>query len=154
MFCNLFSKSSRNKELAKFMLHTRAIDAKGSNVASSSRPIIIPYQSRITRLLEGIVFWPLREIGLVQSSETIQVREELMNNYLENVEPTDKLEFSLSTNAADIEGAYLSIFPERGGGSKGSPDDALFASDDALKSSDDSLLVCIRTEKGLALIMG
>ena len=104
-------KSNRNKELAKFMLNTRAIDISGSNVASSSRPIIVPYQSRITKLLEGIVFWPLREIGLMKSSETIRVREELMNNYMENVEPTDKFEFTLSTNKADIEGVYLSIFP-------------------------------------------
>ena len=107
----VLAKSSKNRELGKFMLDTRAIDSSGTSVASSSRPIIVPYQSKITKTLEGFVFWPFREMGLMKSSESIQVREELMNNYLENYKPTDKFEFTLSTNVADIEGVYLSIFP-------------------------------------------
>ena len=38
-------------------------------------------------------------------------REDLMNNYREPLEATKKLEFSLSTNQADIEAVFLTIFP-------------------------------------------
>ena len=107
----VLAKSSRNKDISKFMLNMRAMDKRNEQVAVSSRPFVVPYQSRISKTLEGVILWPLRMVGLSRRSETVMVREELMNNYKEGSEPTERFEFSLSTNAADIEAVYLSIFP-------------------------------------------
>merc|ERR1711871_1399613 len=87
------------------------MDKRNEQVAVSSRPFVVPYQSRISKTLEGVILWPLRMVGLSRRSETVMVREELMHGYKEGSEPTERFEFSLSTNAADIEAVYLSIFP-------------------------------------------
>lgn len=105
------SRSNRNKVLSKFMVTAKASDIMGAEIAVSTRPIIIPYRSTVSRVLEDALFWPFRLVGVFRHGEANYVREDLMNNYKERVEPTDRFEFNLSTNAADVEGVTLSILP-------------------------------------------
>ena len=75
------AKSPRNRELSKFMINMKTIDRNGTEVAKSSRPIIIPYQSRLSKAIEGLLTWPFRFLGLYSISESFSVREDMMNNY-------------------------------------------------------------------------
>jgi hypothetical protein len=105
------SRSRRNRNLSKFMLGLKTFDTNNTQVAVSSRPVIIAYQSTVSKVLEGLVFFPFRLFGIFKNSETSVVRLDMMSNYVEPLTPTETLEFWLSTNEADVEGVSLSVFP-------------------------------------------
>jgi len=105
------SKSQRNRNMSKFMLEMKTIGANNTELASSSRPVVIPYESTVSKVLGGLILFPFRILGIIKHSETAVVQINLMNNYVEPVEQTERLEFRVSTNEADIEEVTLSLFP-------------------------------------------
>jgi hypothetical protein len=105
------AKSQRNRGISKFMLEMKTVSVNNTALASSSRPVVIPYQSTVSKVLEGLIFFPFRLFGIFRSSDTVIVKVNMMNNYVEPVEQTERLEFRVSTNDADIEEITLSLFP-------------------------------------------
>jgi len=110
----VLSKSTRNLDLGKFMVHATLVDSTGDAIAKSSRPVVIPYQSLPSLVLESLVKFPLRIIGLAQLQEASSIRIDLMNDYREplaNAPATELIELVLSTPNVDIGEVYLTIMP-------------------------------------------
>lgn len=105
------AKSQRNRGISKFMLEMKTVSINNTELAFSSRPVVIPYQSTVSKVLECLIFFPFRLFGIFRSSETVNVKVNMMNNYVEPIEQTERLEFRVSTNDADIEEVTLSLFP-------------------------------------------
>ena len=56
-------KSSRNRDLVKFMISAKAISADGYSIAKSARPVVLPYQSNLSIMFDSIVNFPLHLLG-------------------------------------------------------------------------------------------
>jgi hypothetical protein len=102
------------------MTHLTVVDATGESIATSARPVAMPYQSLPTVLLDSIFKFPLRFFGLTDPHETVQVHVPLMNNYLEPTindgsggSSTEVLEFRLEAGGekADIGPVSVTIMP-------------------------------------------
>jgi hypothetical protein len=106
------SKSDRNRNLAKFMVHVTSFDATAEAVSVSSRPVVLPWEHPTVTLLSSLCRWPLHILG-VESNVVKTV--EVMNDYREPSPPTDFVELRLSNNDFDVEQAFLSIIPETAG---------------------------------------
>lgn len=110
----VLAKSPRNFEAGKFMLHTSLLDSHGSLIAKSSRPVIVPYESYITLILNVLTSFPLRYLGLISRTETATVHIPIMNDYKEpslNSPATQYVEFIMSSSEIDVENVYLNIMP-------------------------------------------
>ena len=55
--------STRNLQLLKFMIYIKALSIDGTVLAKSSRPVVLPYESAISRTLNTLTKWPLYLIG-------------------------------------------------------------------------------------------
>ena len=105
------SKSPTNLNLLKFMANLSTIDSTGSVIATSIRPVILPYQSFITLTSDAIIKWPFYVFGLSRESVVIPVL--FMANYQEpprHMSPTSSVVMILS-HGADVEAAAISIIP-------------------------------------------
>jgi len=110
----VLAKSPRNFEAGKFMLHTSLMDTNGELIAKSSRPVVLPYESYITLILNVLAWFPLRLLGFISGSETSKVQVHIMNDFKEpplNVPATEFVEMTLSTAMVDVENVYLHIMP-------------------------------------------
>ena len=107
------TKSSRNREIGKFMLHCSLIDGTGGVVASSSRPVAMPYKSTLYTFLEDLVNFPFMYVGAI-GGDSSSIHVPLINNFIEpryTKPPTEYVELLLSTNQADVSYATLTIMP-------------------------------------------
>lgn len=57
------ASSPKNLLMGKFMVYAKVVDSAGDSVATSSRPVVVPYQSHVTLVLDALVKYPLRAIG-------------------------------------------------------------------------------------------
>jgi hypothetical protein len=106
------SKSIQNLEMGKFMCHLTIKDVFGNDVGDSSRPIVIPYQSTITRVLYSLLEFPFRLLGLLSVSESIQVNVEFMNNFIPTSQlPIESLQVSLGSKQVSIVDSFISFYP-------------------------------------------
>lgn len=117
------ASSPKNLVLGKFMVHTKVIDSAGDTVATSSRPVAVPYQSHATLLLDAVVKYPLRAVGILPTSEVTDVVVPVMNEFREpfemvtastmsgNTLTTEYLELKLSSADVDIDYAFVTVMP-------------------------------------------
>lgn len=104
------SKSPRNQESRRCMVTVSMIDCQGDVLAQSSRPLIVPYHSHATSILDVLIFWPKYLI----SGETEHISLHMMNNFRETRDlniPTSHIEVVLSSHDLDIEHSTLTILP-------------------------------------------
>lgn len=117
------ANSPKNLLLGKFMVHAKVVDSEGDAVATSSRPVVVPYQSHITLLLDSLVKYPLRLLGLLKISEITNVVIPIMNEFREPLEvvtmstlsgipvTTEYLELQLSSADVDIDYVVVTVMP-------------------------------------------
>ena len=117
------ARSPKNLLLGKFMVFAKVINSEGNAVATSSRPVVVPYQSYITLLLDAVVKYPLRFLGLLKISEVNDVHIPIMNEFREPLESvtsgtlpgipitTEYLELQLSSADVDIDYAVVTLMP-------------------------------------------
>jgi hypothetical protein len=117
----LLPKSKRNFELSKFMLYLYSYSKSGELIAKSSRPVIIPYQSDISKYVEDLLELPFVLFGKTFSqfgafffslSSGFHVRLVVMNSYVEPRVATDRLDVVLSSSLPDIGDVFLTVIPE------------------------------------------
>ena len=118
--------SSKNIKIGKFMVYTSVIDSTGAAIALSSRPVVIPYQSRVSRVLDALVKYPFRAIGILES-EISKVVIPVMNEFQEPSETfrtsilqgssliSEHIELRLSSGDVDVNNAVLTIMPKLNG---------------------------------------
>ena len=121
------ASSSKNIKIGKFMVYTSVIDSTGAAIALSSRPVVIPYQSRVSRVLDAIVKYPLRAVGILKSSEISKVVIPVMNEFQEPSETfrtsilqgssliSEHIELRLSSGDVDVDNAVLTVMPKLNG---------------------------------------
>lgn len=110
----VLAKCPRNFDIGKFMVHTTVVDTSGDAIAKSSRPVAVPYQSTTSVLLDSLLMFPFRFVGLSTSAEMVTVDVNIMNEFTEptvTIPATEYLEMVLSTNDVDVIEVYLSIMP-------------------------------------------
>ena len=78
------STSPKNIQRGKFMVTTTVFDTSGDAVAKSSRPVVIPYQSALTLVVDAAVKYPMRAFGLLRSAEVMDVHVPVMNDFKES----------------------------------------------------------------------
>eukprot|EP00596_Hydrurales_sp_CCMP1899_P001102 CAMPEP_0119036702 /NCGR_PEP_ID=MMETSP1177-20130426/4606_1 /TAXON_ID=2985 /ORGANISM="Ochromonas sp, Strain CCMP1899" /LENGTH=297 /DNA_ID=CAMNT_0006996963 /DNA_START=623 /DNA_END=1516 /DNA_ORIENTATION=- len=115
------ANSPKNIQLGKFMVHTTLINTAGAVVAVSSRPVVIPYISYITLMIDAVVKYPLRALGLLRMADVSDVYLDVMNDFkepiiLENREnspiiTTEFLKLQLSTSEVDIDDVLITVMP-------------------------------------------
>ena len=117
------ARSPKNLLLGKFMVFAKVINSEGNTVATSTRPVVIPYQSYITLFLDAVVKYPLRSLGLLRISEVNDVHIPIMNEFREPLESvtsgtlpgipitTEYLELQLSSANVDIDYAMVTLMP-------------------------------------------
>lgn len=108
------ANSRRNIELGKFMLSIRLFDSTGRVIASSARPVVVPYQSPLSVTLQTLFWSPLVIIGLFRRHEKHSILVTFMDDFAEPGHmqpPTAVVELSLSTNQADVTSTYLTVMP-------------------------------------------
>lgn len=110
-------KSVRNYRIAVSTLYAQVFNIHGEQVATSVRSLVrkrffcpfipyrlmnilyvvkvIPYKSQLTLWMESIASFPFRFVGIAQSSETVQVRLNLMDDFIEVKPASDFLLISL-----------------------------------------------------------
>jgi hypothetical protein len=105
-------KSPRNMHHGKFMLYLTTFDTNLLAVAKSSRPVIVPYQSWISVLLDTLTHYPLYLFRMDNLHEISQVSVNMMNQYIETKHKiTQHLEFTLSTADVDISSLVVTVMP-------------------------------------------
>lgn len=121
------ASSSKNIKMGKFMVYTSVIDSTGATVALSSRPVVIPYQSRVSLILDALIKYPLRVIGILKTSEISKVIIPVMNDFQEPSETfrtsilqgssliSEHIELRLSSGDVDVDNAVLTIMPKLNG---------------------------------------
>ena len=75
------STSPKNMQRGKFMVTTTVFDTSGEAVARSSRPVVIPYQSALTLIVDAAVKYPMRALGMLRSAEVMDVHVPVMNDF-------------------------------------------------------------------------
>ena len=78
------STSPKNMQRGKFMVTTTVFDTSGDAVAKSSRPVVIPYQSALTLIIDAAVKYPMRALGMLRSAEVMDVHVPVMNDFKES----------------------------------------------------------------------
>ena len=63
------------------MVTTTVFDTSGEAVARSSRPVVIPYQSALTLIVDAAVKYPMRALGMLRSAEVMDVHVPVMNDF-------------------------------------------------------------------------
>eukprot|EP01041_Mallomonas_annulata_P004714 gene4714-9357_t len=108
----LLSKSPRNAALGKVMVSLLVKDKRGGDLARSTRPVVLPYQSTAVVLLDVFLHWPLYTFGIRR--EAVSCRVDLMSNFVEGRGDgaSASLELTLSTAAVDVEEATGIPLPE------------------------------------------
>ena len=103
------SKSEKNYKTGKFMTTFSVVDAAGDLIARSKRPIVMPYQSSLSLIMENIV----KIVSWSSKRETTAVSISLMDNFYERGSgpAVETLEFELSTNEFDVEEMWVSVVP-------------------------------------------
>ena len=112
------AKSPRNLDLGKFMVFLTTVDSTGDAIAKSARPVVMPYQSLATLVMDSCTKFPLRLVGLYQVDEASSIRVSVMNDYREPMTTgafTELVELALSTSHVDLGEVFLSIMPVLGG---------------------------------------
>ena len=121
------SSSSKNIKMGKFMVYTSVVDSSGAVVALSSRPVVIPYQSRVSLILDALIKYPLRAIGILKTSEISEVVIPVMNEFQEPSETfrtsilqgssliSEHIELRLSSSDVDVDNAVLTVMPKLNG---------------------------------------
>jgi hypothetical protein len=105
-------KSPRNMHHGKFMLYLTTFDTDLTPVAKSSRPIVIPYQSSATVVLDSFAHYPLYLLGLDTLHESVAVSMNMMNEYAETKQKiTQHLEFTLAAADVDISSLTVTVMP-------------------------------------------
>lgn len=106
-------KSHRNYELGRVSVTTHMLDSSSEVVAKSVRPVIIPYQSSVTVVMESIVRFPLYMLGLTESNELLHLRLTLLNDFVEpyRASPTKYVEFTLSSSSFDVQDLRVTVVP-------------------------------------------
>lgn len=114
--------SSKNMNMGKFMVYAKVIDSAGDLVATSSRPVVVPYQSCVSLFLDSVVKYPLRITGLLPIAEASDVFVTVMNEFREPSEPSrsklpgvvltsEFLELKLSSAEIDMNDAKITVMP-------------------------------------------
>ena len=100
------------------MITLKLVDNSGEMIASSARPVAIPFQSPISLFLDAVTKFPLRLFGFVETAETVSVAVNFMTNYMDTSAispPTTQLEFFASSADVDIVETRLTIMPSLSG---------------------------------------
>ena len=109
----LLPTSSQNMNTAKFMCHLFIQDISEKHLAKSSRPVIIPYQSLVTRSLFSILEFPFRMLGVLKPIEAKHVTLVMMNNfYTTAVLPVHSIIVNLNSRDVTIQEVYISFIPK------------------------------------------
>ena len=109
----LLPTSSQNMNTAKFMCHLYIQELSEKNLAKSSRPVIIPYQSLVTRCLFSVLEFPFRVIGFLQLIEAKRVKMVMMNNfYTTAVLPVQSIIVTLNSKDITIEEVEIAFIPK------------------------------------------
>lgn len=96
-------KSASNSDLGKFMAAVHIQDAHGNFIASSLRPVPIPYQSRVTSSLFSLIEFPLRLVGARPFAEYSEVSVPMINNFLlQKLPAVETMTFALGSNAVQL----------------------------------------------------
>lgn len=110
----LVAKSRRNVELGKFMISLRLFDSTSRVIATSSRPVVVPYQSPLSGALQTLFWFPLVLTGLLHVHEAHSVSVTFMDDFVEpgHMQPSTALvELTLSTAEADVVSTHLTVMP-------------------------------------------
>lgn len=105
------SKSEHNQERRRCMVTVSMIDCAGDVLAQSTRPLIVPYHSKVMSTMDVILFWPKYIIGY---GEIESLTLSMMNNFRETNQlniPTEYIEITLSSHDLDIESSSITILP-------------------------------------------
>lgn len=106
------SKSNRNFDIGKFMAHLSLFDNLGDLVAKSSRPVVMPYQSVVSLVMDSLVKFPFRLVGLCGVNEVTTVHIPMMTEYREpHTTFTDSIELTLSSDKPDIGAVEVTVMP-------------------------------------------
>eukprot|EP01038_Epipyxis_sp_PR26KG_P004889 gene4889-6847_t len=107
------AKSHRNYDIGKFSVNMTLMNSQNEGVAESIRPVSIPYQSTVSRVLETLAYFPLKFIGMAGVDEMVEINLEMINNFQEPVNPfTSSICITVSNDAADISSTKLYIYPK------------------------------------------
>jgi Putative adipose-regulatory protein (Seipin) len=80
------ANSPKNLQHGKFMVLTTIFDSLGNAVAKSSRPVVVPYQSQVTLVIDALVKYPMRALGVIRSAEITDVSLPVMNDFVEPIQ--------------------------------------------------------------------
>ena len=75
--------SPKNMQHGKFMVTTTIFDTSGDAVAKSSRPVVVPYQSQLTLVVDAAFKYPMRALGFLRNAEVMDVHVPVMNDFKE-----------------------------------------------------------------------
>ena len=107
------AKSSRNQDIGKFMANISIYDKVDTLVATSLRPIIVPFHSKAVRLADSLFKFPYYFLGY---DETEEIEMEMLKNYREptsdNTASASHVTISLNRADVDISKCSLTIYPE------------------------------------------
>ncbi len=111
----VLTKSERNRKLGKVMLFVTSFDSHQGAVMRAVRPIVVPYQSSVTRALDAVVLYPWRLLGVVPASEDTSLSLSLLDHFVDpcprSQPPTHYLELRLSSPDVDMASFRISIIP-------------------------------------------
>lgn len=110
--------SSRNMERGHFMSKLSIVDSSYEVIAFSSRPVVLPFKSTFTRIVDSVLYYPLYALGYSFWNDATIVTVNYMNEYQESKSSypfTRFVELSLETADVDINKVELSILPSLSG---------------------------------------
>lgn len=108
---------ARVDDLTKSVLMTRTsvVDVSGELLARSMRPFTISYRSKISRLLDEVLQYPLRKLGLHSVSEMEYVTKTVLPGYYESPMRSlhaDSIEVELLGTYHIVQESLITIRPQ------------------------------------------
>jgi hypothetical protein len=109
----ILANSNRNHDQNKVSIILSMIDKNGEILAKSIRPIIIPHQSKLTRILQILFYFPFIIFFRSNYIEKFSLKINLMNDFYEPYSShqwTQFLQINLTNHNIDIQQIKITLF--------------------------------------------